>query len=43
MKDKRPMLPGSNAQRFFDTMFPVSENTLSEVTEDGGHERYKTE
>ena len=32
------MLPGSSAQCFFDTMFPVKENTRSEVTEDGGHE-----
>ena len=39
MKAKRPMLPGSSAQCFFDTMFPVSENTHSEVTEDGRHER----
>ena len=34
------MLPGRSVQRFFVMMFPVNEKTRSEVTEDGGHERY---
>jgi hypothetical protein len=33
------MLPGNRAHRFFVTMFPVKENTRSEVTEDGGQDR----
>lgn len=33
-------MPGGSAQRFFDTIFPVSQKTRSEVTEDGGQERY---
>ena len=41
MLHDRPMLPGRHTQRLFETMFPVNEMTRSEVTDDGGHERYE--
>ena len=41
MNAKRPILPGRSAQCLFEMMFPINEKTRSEVTEDGGQERYE--
>ena len=36
------MFPGKRAHRFFVTMFPAREKTRSDVTDDGGQDKYES-
>jgi hypothetical protein len=36
------MFPGKRAHRFFVTMFPARENTRSDVTDEGGQDKYES-